>query len=764
MAQASGLKTYNTFVRGIITEAGPLTFPENASIGEDNFVLNHDGSRQRRLGLDYEDNYQLLDTGVTKASAAQYAISSHHWSNVADNVNISFSVIQFGYTLYIFDSSKIDITSNFIGSVDFSTQQSTYSTTIGEARIQTAYGAGIFLITSKEIEPFYLSYDADTDTFQINQIDLKIRDFFGLKETVDVGNRPTTLTTTHKYNLYNQGWPTTTYAGHINEAGTVVTAPAIRDPIAQTYTTMGYYPSNADMISSARKDTTAGGSTYIRYYEPDLLAKFDFGNTPAASGHFILDAFNRSASRASESGVVISGSDYEQGRPQTTAFFAGRAFYSGIESNSVTSGDHKKISYSGFIFFSKIIQDLDDLGKCYQEADPTSEDISDVLATDGGTIHIPNAGRILKLVPRQNTLIVIADNGVWTISGGEFGFRATEFQVSRVTNIGAISDSSIISAEGNIVYWGEGGIYALAADQVSLQLSAANLSEGTIQTLYNSISNTAKIYCTSTFNPSTRELRWLYNDTDEYDGSSYRPIYNRELIYDSYLKAFSSNTIAVTNPQIAGYVETTLYKSEVSVQDVVIEGDPVVIGADQVTISTLISVGDRVKTKYLTLVDNGTIHGVISEFKNTNFLDWYSYDSVGQDYTSYLITGYELAGEAAMKKQTPYLITYFKRTEDGFTVDNEATHPSSCLVQARWNFSDSTASGQWGPYFQAYRLRRNYITTGTSTSFDYGYNTIITKSKLRGSGHSLSILFTSETGKDLHLYGWTLPFIGRTNV
>ena len=46
---AAGTKEYNTFVKGIITEASALTYLENSSIDEDNFVLNRDGSRQRRV-------------------------------------------------------------------------------------------------------------------------------------------------------------------------------------------------------------------------------------------------------------------------------------------------------------------------------------------------------------------------------------------------------------------------------------------------------------------------------------------------------------------------------------------------------------------------------------------------------------------------------------------------------------------------------------------------------------------------------------------
>ena len=52
---AKGRIEFNTFVKGLITEAGPLTYPEGASLDEANFVLNRDGSRQRRFGIQFED-------------------------------------------------------------------------------------------------------------------------------------------------------------------------------------------------------------------------------------------------------------------------------------------------------------------------------------------------------------------------------------------------------------------------------------------------------------------------------------------------------------------------------------------------------------------------------------------------------------------------------------------------------------------------------------------------------------------------------------
>ena len=148
----------------------------------------------------------------------------------------------------------------------------------------------------------------------------------------------------------------------------------------------------------------------------------------------------------------------------------------------------------------------------------------------------------------------------------------------------------------------------------------------------------------------------------------------------------------------------------------------------------------------------------VSKFTNKSFTDWETAGSgTGANYSSYLITGYELFGDILRDKQIPYVFFYFNRTEDGFTDTGSALtldNPSSCLVQAQWNWSNSANSGKWGNEFQAYRLLRNYIPTGASDTFDYGDAVIVTKNKLRGSGKTISLKIQSEAGKDLQILGW----------
>ena len=79
MSRAQITKEYNTFIKGIITEASPLTFPENASSDEENFVLNRNGSRRRRLGVDYETDYVLKDTSKTALTIESSAVTTFKW-------------------------------------------------------------------------------------------------------------------------------------------------------------------------------------------------------------------------------------------------------------------------------------------------------------------------------------------------------------------------------------------------------------------------------------------------------------------------------------------------------------------------------------------------------------------------------------------------------------------------------------------------------------------------------------------------------------
>lgn len=90
MAQSLSQKAVNNFVRGLVTEASELTFPDGASVDELNCDLRRDGTRRRRLGVEYEtgnvlSSYTLSDSEQTATGA---------WVNVGGNADLEFLVLQ----------------------------------------------------------------------------------------------------------------------------------------------------------------------------------------------------------------------------------------------------------------------------------------------------------------------------------------------------------------------------------------------------------------------------------------------------------------------------------------------------------------------------------------------------------------------------------------------------------------------------------------------------------------------------------------------
>jgi len=81
-------------------------------------------------------------------------------------------------------------------------------------------------------------------------------------------------------------------------------------------------------------------------------------------------------------------------------------------------------------------------------------------------------------------------------------------------------------------------------------------------------------------------------------------------------------------------------------------------------------------------------------------------------------------------------------------------YPSSCIVQAQWEWNTSNDSNRWGREFQAYRYRQN-VELGVTT-LSYGYSVITTRNKLRGKGRALSLKFRTEPFKNLILLGWNI--------
>ena len=744
MSRSNATAEFNTFVRGIITEANPLTYPENASLDEENFVLSRDGSRQRRLGMDYEDGYVFESTILSNSDfqSSDAYVGFYRWDNVAGDSSISLGVVHIGDRLAFFDL--------FAESPSASLKNGGSKVVLptpGNKPTQFATIGGKLLIATSYSNLLLISYDPDADDITSRPISPLVRDIWGVEDGLGVEEEPATLSSNHRYNLYNQGW----YRDKVNATHAIGEQPV--DYYASKWGP-AKYPSNA-MVWYYGKNSED-------LFDTTLFTNGTYGDTPAAKGHYIIDPFARSLLRYTQSLIAVD-TDTTYGSYSTLASFAGRMFYSGVRVSGVDGSETTRPNLETYILFTQTILNDGDFTKCYQEGDPTSEDSNQIVATDGGTITIPEANVIYKLVSVGRELLVFAENGIWSISGSEEGFSATNFQVSKISNVGAINAEAIIVAESDVYFWSKAGIYVLTRDKVTGGFVPQNITETTIQSLYTSIPSVGKAHATGSYDEVSRKVSWLYNDNASYDGVSNTFRYNKEIILDLVLGSFMVNSIPETStgPFVAAYVTTPNFNTEDRVDDVVAGADDVLAGTDDVSVIETVRSRGLSVTKYLTVREGTTnIEHTFSEYRDPDFLDWFTEDSVGTDAAAFLETGYFTGGGTQRNKSAKYLTTHFNRTEMGYELDvnnNIAlTTPSSCLLQARWDFSDHANSGRWGTQFQAYRLGRYYIPESVSDPFDYGFSVVTTKNKIRGQGKALRLRFDTEAGKDMHLLGWGL--------
>jgi len=726
-------KPYSTFVAGLITEAGPLTFPENASYDELNCVLFRKGNRRRRLGVDFEDGYSLSATSMTTATARDQAINNWVWTAVAGNGTRNFLIIQVDTTLHYYDLSNDPLSG---GKKSFTTNLNTYAasgaTDIGSEPVTISSGKGLMFVSSKKIEPFFVEYDPTGDNISETQISIEIRDFDGLDESpaLEPDEEPITLSTTHNYNLKNQGWESP--------------GEGVSDPISTYFTAKAKYPSNSKQWWVG-KDSNDD-------FDANLLAKYDGGNTLAPRGRFLLNPFYKD--RSTVSGVSSIAVESEDNRPEFIEFFAGRVWYFGIESSKI----------NGHVFFSQVLTETNRAGRCYQESDPTTEELNELVDSDGGVIVIPEIGTIRGSLVIDRNLVLFASNGVWAISGAsEDGFKATDFQVNKITPVGCISSGSIVDVEGQPYWWAQTGIYTLGTDQVSGRLTAQSMSQNTIETFYqDDIPALSKTYARSIFDPATKRVYWLYNTVAPYN-DEYKWNYDACLVFDASLGAFYPWKISDLNtnsPFLMGGFNTQTVNAVERTENVVDSSGNTVInsGSDNVVTDVITIAGSNTFLKWFCLVPDGAgnFNWTFAEFNNGDFVDWEKKDNIGADYSSYIDTGYDGLDDFTKDKTVMYVYFFLGKTETGVS-GGDLLGGSSCFFRTKWNWTTDGDAGKWSQLNQIYRLKRQF-DGGIIVDELPGETVIVSRHKVKGSGKALQYRFQSETGKDFNIHGWQTVF------
>lgn len=735
------------FVKGLNTDAGIVTGDSGYTRDESNVPLQKDGSRKVRLGLDFEAaSYQAL-TGTTITSTA---FTSYTWES-AGNRDKTFIVLQQGYKLHFFDASASSVIAGFLATVELTPTPYYTSTTASDCKVQYTNGNGSLFVAGLKFEPCRITYNGTALTKTV--ITVEIRDFYGLTDGVEADTRPTSLTNENKYNLFNQGW----YHKTNNRSGAVVNV------IDEFFTKELDFPAKIYQWWRGKRE-----ASYGQFFSEDLRTIYS-GRTEAPKGHFIIDAFRRNYSRALKcntagkqenfansingpSSFTYTNKDEERNRPSAVAWYAGRIFLAGavsdIEGALATSPD-----VTSYIFYSQTVRSELDYGKCYQEADPASEEDSDLVPTDGGYMVFPGAGIVQKLAVVMDSLVVMTDRQILAVRGGDAGFTAEAQQSYKILDVGIAGAGCAVVAEGSLFVWTKDGIYSIGYSSQSGGLSASALSAGRVQDYLTAVSPVQQAFIQSVYDSLNKKVSWWYNGSSSFNGLTETGKLDTEFTYDLLLQAFSKNSLASNATYFAtAPFYTVSPRVTVVANNVVAGSDTVISGSDSVTIGGNGYSYTANKT-FMFIVNTATNLTGVAYYKNTSYLDFGA-----TTYTAYLQGNNDILGDATAKKYPVYVRCQFRRTETAFVNDGAGNptlnNKSSCKLQAKWDYSDADSSGKWSTEQEVYRFNRAYIPGAIGDTFDYGQEVITTKTKLLGTGRALSLKFTATAGKGFHLLGF----------
>lgn len=397
--------------------------------------------------------------------------------------------------------------------------------------------------------------------------------------------------------------------------------------------------------------------------------------------------------------------------PATIAFMGGRLFYSGYSDEKI----------SGNIYFTQILESEMQYGNCYQMNDPASDEIADLLATDGGVIKIPEIGKVHKLTAFQNQLLILASNGVWLVKGGNGGgpFAATGYSVSKISSVSCYSPLSVVDIKGLPIWWAEDGIYTVTYDANYDSTTLQTVTEDSIKTFLTDIPPYNRKFVKGTYDRINDVAYWIFNDTSTMteDGGEYT--YTKALCLNIKSKAFYP------------------WQFNIALDTHFIQGIQYVESATRSAIP-----GVKFTTTY-GYTDPNTTKLTYSQAWKDTYKDWADYavlvatPTEEQDYSSYFVAGYRLDGEGAKFFQGNYIYTFMEKEAN-----------ASLLVRGRYQFSSSGLSGKWSMAQQAYNGK-------TSLGRDW-MDTKVSRVKLRGKGQAMQLHYYSETGKPFSCIGWNI--------
>lgn len=673
MAGSKGTADRFQPVKGWVTESNLANYEQDVAVDIENMDIDSTGLTERRFGFDAEAAEGLSPVALFDDMLAddrkQGAISFTEWREVSGAFDINMLVVQAGYKVHIYeDTTPLDVTSKLY-TVDLSAAGIKVGNLV-DGPVHVSIGIGFAIVTHRRINPVLITLDeVDVEgvpvlSHRALNLQIRTRDLLG-EYDVTPDREGATLSAEREWDLRNSGWPLSCVV-HKDVEGSGLLK---KDPIVYFEATQKFWPSPHSLFN-AMTQASASSPAALGAFSPWEWRKLNFGKTAPPCGRFTHSAYSfdsrqilidnlHTVSDDTPTGIIRDSVDPLADEPLTsgtvTWSIMDRPRCSGYHNGHVYFADTDRYGKTR-ILVSQLIKDLDNIEKCYQDADPTAEEINDLIATDGYTMFPVGMGAVLNMVEFNKRLLLLCSNGVWAIKGTDGGATATDFTIDKIASVEFFSAGSVVDSGTAVMLWTDRGIIAIGTNDYG-DLVANNLTEKTIDDYYETLSRSTIKNVKGTFVTDLRRVYWTIPSEPDAFG---------EYVSDSSL-------VLVLNMDTGGFYKYTItggpkilapiHKSStttVTVDDPVTKFDETVITDsldDPLTVKRSYSRTERSSIAFLAAVSDTEAYVVAPT--NQSFLDWFNINTVeAVDAAGFVDFAYIYPQSMVGSVQSPYIHTF----------------------------------------------------------------------------------------------------------
>ncbi len=760
--------------RGLVTEQSALNPVDNSTTDELNMDIALDGTRNSRKGLSYihtrtdphpaqalvTAQFDLPDdaqfrtyvwkptTGIFRGISILCMQLEYSSSNITDadltdplyNGNQLFLLPlngEFGYTVaerVIFETQG---PSGLFDPMDF-----------------TSYNNHL-IVTSARTKPARITLDMDTNSsspyYEINSVTytefpLLIRDYYQFEDEEDLkvaavpGGTAAVPTDGRRYDTYNAGWTETEISAWQTGTGDS-TFPPLTSRWHSALDSNGAFDYTS-FVNQAKGSTIISGGKFI--IDAHQYPAITFSRTNA---HNSIASTDLTATQFYEVNALFPDISTEEDYVSRCESYAGRIFYAGHPHRTLTDK----------VFFSQVLQDESQLGKCYQKNDPTAQILNDLLDDDGGYIVIPGLTQATRLITLADSLIVFSASGVWAIRPNDNGFSATSYRVERITNQGTDSPFSIVQNENSLIYVNKEGVQSISADQNN-NFVQRNLSRDVIQKYWVENYEPNMTDVRGVFDEVKLQIHWLFNKVNTTFKTKCLVL---DLRNNAFLPWSFDEDLKVRD---AFYFRADYYEYS-SASDARRE------------MGTVSSVGSRI----VYVVKDDTILPDDTQYQNAtpaNFSNdyWhfadlsapinidvktYTSGETDESFSSYLETTADFFGDMHSTKESKELVVYMEKMKkfyfpfpDNYSSENVETE-NRIKVKHSWNFEPFENEQVGYKLYNAEAIATTPAGTVGDANYTFNQDISIKRLKFSGNGQGLKLRFESDGIYPMNLIGYS---------